>query len=236
MNPGTESESAGKTPTASAGTRHPGWSAARRRAVELLIVFFGVYAAFLLNRMDTDRRDANRRAQILDAVEREMDGAMGQFEQNVAQSEAQLAEFDHQLASGAMPRLSIIYTNSSYSATDDATLLQSGGLELLDMETVERLRKVNDTQRAWLEGVHNQFELSLAELPNHQPEDFYDPATHQLKSQYQWYPYSLHNLLAAAKAALAAQKELLAHVKAIQHPGAAVTPKAAPAPTGQTTP
>ncbi len=219
MNEGVDSAAASNVSAAPAGPSYPGWTAARRRGVELLIVFFGVYAAFLLNRMDTDRRDANRRVQILSAVEREMSNAMGQFEQNVARSDAQLVEFDRQVANGEMPGLSIIYTNSSYSATDDATLLQSGGLELLDMETVELLRKVNDTQRALLEGSHNQFELSLAELTNHDPKDFYDPATHQLKSQYRWYPFILHNLLADAKAALAAQRELLAHIRTMQHPG-----------------
>ncbi len=141
-----------------------------------------------------------------------------------------------ELAHGDMPRLSIIYTNSSYSATDDATLLQSGGLELLDMETVELLRRVNDTQRTLLEGSHNQFELSLAELPNHNPEDFYDPGTHQLKAQYRWYPFILHNLLSDAKTALAAQKELLAHIRAMQHPGASPTVIPAPSPADRTTP
>ena len=235
MNEGFDREVATNVPAARAVPHHSGWAAARRRAVELLIVFFGVYAAFLLNRMDTDRRDANRRAQILSAVEREMSSALEPLEQNVVQAEAQLAEFDRQIASGAMPQLTIIYTNSSYNATDDATLLQAGGLELLDMETVERLRKVNDTQRAMLEGVHNQFELSLAELPNHDPRDFYDPATHQLKSQYQWYPHSLHNLLADAKTALAAQKELLAHIRAMQRPDAAA-PTPVPSPADRTTP
>ena len=230
MNEGPDSAEASNVSAAPAGPRHPGWAATRRRGMELLIVFFGVYAAFLLNRMDTDRRDANRRAQILSAVEREMSSAMGQFEQNVTRSEAQLAEFDRQVANGEMPGLSIVYTNSSYSATDDATLLQSGGLELLDMETVELLRKVNDTQRALLEGSHNQFELSLAELTNHNPEDFYDPATHQLKSQYRWYPFILHNLVADARAALAAQKQLLAHLQAIQHPGAAATARTSSTP------
>ena len=212
-------------------TLHPfGWAAARRRATELVIVFVGVYAAFLLNRMDTDRRDAKRRSAILDAVEREMSGEIAEFKENLARVDVEFTEFNRQLTAGEMPRLVIIYTNSSYSATDDATLLQSGGLELLDMETVELLRKADNSQRSLLEGTHNQFELSLATLTNHDSDDFYDSATHQLKPQYRWYPAILRGTIADAKAALAAQEALLAHVRAMQHPGASPAPSpAAPA-------
>lgn len=210
---------------------HPSrWSAVRRRATELLIVFFGVYAAFLLNRMDTDRRDAKRRSAILDAVEREMSGEISQFRQNLTQVDVKFAEFNRQVTAGEMPRLGIIYTNSSYSATDDATLLQSGGLELLDMETVELLRRVDNLQRTLLEGSHNQFELSLATLTNHGSNDFYDPVTHQLKPEYRWYPAILRGTIADAKAALAAEEALLAHVRAMQHPDATPAPSSA-APT-----
>ena len=210
----------------------PAWAATRRRATELLIVFVGVYAAFLLNRMDSDRRDAKRRSAILDAVEREMSGEISEFKENLARVDVEFAEFNRQLTSGEMPRLSIIYTNSSYSAVDDATLLQSGGLELLDMQTVELLRKVDTLERSLLEGTHNQFELSLATLTNHNSDDFYDPATHQLKPQYRWYPAILRDTIATAKATLAAQEALLAHIRAIRHPG----PSPAPSPAAPTTP
>ena len=210
----------------------PGWAAARRRATELVIVFVGVYAAFLLNRMDSDRRDAKRRAAILDAVEREMSGEIAEFKENLARVDVEFAEFDRQLTAGAMPRLGIVYTNSSYSATDDATLLQSGGLELLDMRTVELLRKVDTLQRSLLEGTHNQFELSLATLTNHNSADFYDPATHQLKSEYRWYPAILRDTITNAKATVAAQEALLAHLRAIQKPAASPVPS----PAGRTRP
>ena len=206
---------------------------------ELVIVFVGVYAAFLLNRMDTDRRDAKRRSAILDAVEREMSSEVAEFKENLAGVDVQFAEFNRQLAAGKMPRLSIIYTNSSYSAVDDATLLQSGGLELLDMETVELLRKVDTLERSLLEGSHNQFELSLATLTNHNSDDFYDltTPTHQLKPQYQWYPAILRNTIATAKDALAAQEAPLAHIRSLRNPVAPpVAPSPVPSPAAPATP
>ena len=61
---------------------------------------------------------------------------------------------------------------------------------------------------------HNQFELSLVELANREPGEFYDPATHKLKRRYEWWPYVQHRAIADAKALLEAEKALLNHLKA----------------------
>ncbi len=212
-----------------------GWATARRRLAELLIVFVGVYAAFLLNRFDTDRRDAKRREQILAAMEREVSTNISEYRNDLTQADAEIAEFDGQLARGDMPHLGIIFNNSGYSASDDATLLQAGGLELLDVETIELLRRVNAMQRSLVAAMHNQLELSLVELSNHTTADFYDPATHQLKKNYQWYPLVMHSGIHDAKEILAAEEDLLAHIHALQHPGASKA-NPVPAPAGQPTP
>ena len=191
----------------------------RRRLAELLIVFVGVYAAFLLNRFDTDRRDARRRQQILDALEREISSNVEDYRRELGRAEGEIAEFDRQLTGGQMPRLVIMFNNTSYSSTDDATLLQAGGLELLDLQSLEMLRQVNADQRSLVAALHNQFEISLVELANHEPADFYDPATHQLKRTYQWYPGAMHNVLASAREILGTEEKLLAHIRAVRHPG-----------------
>ena len=192
------------------------WDTLRRRAVELVIVFAGVYAAFLLNRFDTERHDAERRTQLVGALEREVSGNVDELRGDVAGAATELSDFNRQLAAGAMPGLGIVYTNSSYSASDDAALMQAGGLELLDIETIELTRKVNTLQRELVAATHNQFEVSLAELANHRNEDFYDPATRQLKPQYKWYPVVLRNVVRDARALLAAEEALLAHLRSIQ--------------------
>ena len=135
------------------------WAVTRRRLAELLIVFVGVYAAFLLNRFDNDRRDTKRREQILDALEREIGSNVEDYRRALGLAERAIAEFDRQLAGGEMPGLVIMFNNSSYSSTDDATLLQAGGLELLDVESLEMLRRVNADQRSLVAALHNQFEL-----------------------------------------------------------------------------
>ena len=194
----------------------PAWHTLRRRAVELVIVFAGVYAAFLLNRLDTDRHDAERRTQIVGALEREVSGNVDELKTDIARAATELSNFERQLAAGAMPSLGIPFTNSSYSASDDAALLQAGGLELLDVQTIELMRKVNTLERELVSATHNQFEVCLAELANHRDEDFYDLATRQLKPQYKWYPVVLRSVTRNARALLAAEELLLAHLRSGQ--------------------
>ena len=219
-----EPPSATLPPAAPPGVR-PGarfWTTLGRHAMELVIVFAGVYAAFLLNRLDTDRHDARRRTQIVGALEREVSENAAELKGDLAGATAQIAEFDRQLAAGDMPHLGISYTNSSYSENDDATLLQAGGLDLFDVQTLALLRKVNTQERELVAATHNNYEACLTMLANHHNEEFYDPATRQLRPQYQWYPLVLHNLLHLARSLLEAENSLLAHLRS--------TPGAAPAP------
>ena len=212
------------------------WAVIRRRGTELLVVFFGVYAAFLLNRFDTDRRDAKRRAQILESLDQEVATNLDELKNDVSQAEGFFADFDRRLASGEMPPLSVSFVDSGYSSSDDAALLQAGGLELLDIQTVERIRVVNDLERSLLAFTHDQFELGLAELTNHAPGDFYDPATHQLKKRYDWYPRLQHKTLAQAKELLAVEEKLLTHLRAVEHPDGAEALNPAPSSAVQPTP
>lgn len=198
----------------------PAWGTLRRRAAELVIVFAGVYAAFLLNRIDTERHDAKRHALILGALEREISGKAAELKEDIAAADTQLAEFNRQLAAGEMPHLGISFVNSDYDPSDDATLLQAGGLDLLDVPTIELVRTVNKRERELGAATHNQFEVCLAELANHRNEDFYDPATRQLKNDYQWYPGLMHNVIGYAKTLLTSEESLLAHLQSL-HPAAA---------------
>ncbi len=197
----------------------PRWLKFRRGFKELLIVFSGVYAAFILNRADSDRRDTRRRVQILDALEREVRAKVDDLKPEVDNGAVELAEFDRRLAAGEMPSLAIQYSNASYNPNGDATLLQAGGLELVDVQTLELLRKVSALERTVSAITHDQFEMELTILGMHEGGEFYDPATRQLKSHYRWYPVVLHHLLSNAQALLAAEQELLTRIQDRHRPG-----------------
>lgn len=190
------------------------WMEARQRFKDLLVVFFGVYAAFLLNRFETDRQDSNHRRQILEALEHEVEPTVQEIKAAVTQIRASTEDFDRRLAAGEMPHLSVSYGLTGYSASDDATLLQAGGLELLDAETLDALRKVNELQRNLVESLHNSFQLGTFLLGAREDSDFYDAATRQLRRQYKWYPAVMHSILKTAQELLAAEEKLLTLIQA----------------------
>ena len=62
-------------------------------------------------------------------------------------------------------------------------------------------------------------------LANREKEEFYDPATKKLKPRYAWYPTLQHTMLVTAKALVASEEELLAAIRARQHPKRCLSPK-----------
>ena len=190
------------------------WKEARARFKDLLVVFFGVYAAFLLNRFETDRRDAIRRRQLFEALEHEVSGNVEDLKAGLKNAHAAIGEFDRKLAAGEMPSLGISSSSTAYSANDDATLLQAGGLELLDVETLDQLREVNQLQRVLVDALHTNFQLQLTLLSTHESTDFYDPNTKQLRRHYAWYPVATHLLLKSGDDLLASQERFLTLIRA----------------------
>src|ERR1035437_2375052 len=106
-------------------------SQVKRWAVELVLIFIGVYAAFWLNSYEGRQRDAKRRDQILASLEQQLKDGVESARQEGAREDAVVREFRRSLDSGEMPPLKPFTFTSDYNATDMAALLQSGGIELL---------------------------------------------------------------------------------------------------------
>ena len=111
-----------------------------RWAAELVLVFIGVYAAFWLNSYQQHQQEANRRDQILASLERTLREGIESGKKNTVQEEREAAEFKNALDAGKMPPLHPFVFTTDYNPSDFATLLQSGGVELLDVETLTALR------------------------------------------------------------------------------------------------
>src|SRR6266516_5929963 len=107
---------------------------------ELVLVFVGVYAAFWLNNFQQHREDAQRRDQILASLEQEFRKGIDSGKIVGAKQEREAAEFRRALEAGEMPPLHSFVFTTDYSPGDFATLLQSGGIQLLDLETLTALR------------------------------------------------------------------------------------------------
>ena len=165
-----------------------------RWLVELLLVFIGVYAAFWLNNYQQHRQDAKRRDQILASLEQTLREGIESGKINGAKEERQAAKFQRALDAGEMPPLNPFVFTTDYSPGDFATLLQSGGIELLDVETLTALRNDESVIRWGLSRMAHYQKLSDELIVPNLDQDisfFYDPATKKLRKRFEMYPEAL---------------------------------------------
>ena len=131
-----------------------------RWAAELVLVFIGVYAAFWLNGYQQHQQEANRRDQILASLERILRQGIESGKINAADEEQQAAEFQRPLEAGEMPPLHPFVFTTDYNPGDFAALLQAGGIELLDVETLTALRNDESVIRWGLSRMAHYQKLS----------------------------------------------------------------------------
>jgi hypothetical protein len=161
------------------------------RLVELVIVFVGVYAAFALSAHQTHEQERQRRAQILTYLEKGATAGAARLKQTVEGYDRRMNDFLAQLAAGQMPDITPISWASSYNPNETAWILQSGGLELLDIDTIARLKELDAADSLGLATMTHYQQLSDQLIVPHLGEGrdfFYDPATKQLRRQYAQYP------------------------------------------------
>jgi len=165
-----------------------------RWAAELVLVFVGVYAAFWLNNYQQHQQDAKRRDQILASLVQNLREGIESGKINGAQEERQAGEFRRALDAGEMPVLHPFVFTTDYTPTDLATLLQSGGIELLDVETLTALRNDESVIRWGLSRMAHYQKLSDELIVPNLDQDisfFYDPATKRLRKRFEMYPEAL---------------------------------------------
>ena len=153
-------------------------------------MFVGVYAAFMLSSYQSHRQERQRREQILAWMETEFTEGLEDIKREQAAGKKQLDTFARQIDAGAMPALRPLTFDTDYDPADMASMMSSGGFDLLEIETVRLIKKTEETQRLMLGLARHDQQLSDAlVLPNldKEPAFFYDPATHKLRPTYSWY-------------------------------------------------
>ena len=187
-----------------------------RWTAELLLVFVGVYAAFWLNNYQQRQQDAERRDRILESIEKLLHDGIESGKINRAKQEQRAAEFQHALDAGDMPPLQPFVFITDYSPGDFAAMLQSGGNQLLDLETLTALRNDESVIRWGLSGLARYQKLSDELIVPNLNQDisfFYDPATKRLRKQFEIYPQALQ---ATAKFATDLERTHIKLLKQIQ--------------------
>jgi len=188
-----------------------------RWLAELILVFVGVYAAFWLNSYQQHQQDAKRRDQILASLEQEFRTGIESGKIAAAKEERQAAEFRRALDSGEMPPLRAFVFTTDYSPGDVATLLQSGGVELLDVKTLMALRQMESVIRWGLSDMQRYQKLSDELIVPNLDQDisfFYDPATKKLRKHFEIYPQALEATVKFAHDLDRTKTELLEQIQA----------------------
>jgi hypothetical protein len=188
-----------------------------RWSAELLLVFLGAYAAFWLSNHQEHKQEAVRRHQILGALE---DQATADLASATAERDRLgkiVAEFKRALGAGEMPPPKPFAFNTGYSATDVATLLQSGGYQLLDIKTLVALHQVETVLRSGISMMTHAQQLSDALVAPNLDQDtsfFYDPATKQLRKRFAPYVQALELFDSFYGDYIKAETELLKQLRA----------------------
>jgi len=184
---------------------------------ELVLVFIGVYAAFWLNNFQQHQQDGERRDRILASIERTLREGIEGAKLNRAQQEREAEEFQRALDGGEMPSLKPFVFITDYSAGDFATWLQSGGTQLIDLDTLNALRNDESVIRWGLARMARFQKLSDELIVPNLDQDvsfFYDPATKRLRRRFEIYPEALQARVKLANELEQTHAELLNRIQA----------------------
>jgi len=191
-----------------------------RWIAELLLVFVGVYAAFWLNSYQQHQQDAKRRDQILASLEQQLRESIESGKISGGKEDQTAAEFRRALEAGEMPPLHPFRFTTDYNPGDIAALLQSGGIELLDVKTLMALRGVESVIRWGLSRMADYKKFSEDLIVPNLDQDisfFYDPATNKLRKRFEMYPEALQTTANFAHDLERTQTELLKRIQAERH-------------------
>jgi len=188
-----------------------------RWTAELLLVFVGVYGAFWLNNYQQHRQDAERRDLILASLEGQLREGIESGKINRAKQEQEAAEFRRALGAGEMPPLQPFVFTTDYSPTDWASMLQSGGVQLLDVQTLMAVRNDESIIRWGLSRMAWYQKLSDELIVPNLDQDisfFYDSATKKLRKRFEIYPEAMEARVKFANELERTHTELLKRIQA----------------------
>ena len=189
-----------------------------RWVAELVLVFVGVYLAFWLSNYQQHRQDAERRDRILAYIEQTLSEGIESSKANREKDqEPEAAEFRRALDAGEMPPVRPFTFITDYSPSDLATMLQSGGVQLFDVQTLRALRSDESVIRWGLARMGRYQKLSDELVVPNLGQDtsfFYDPVTKKLRRQFEIYPKALEDTVKLANDLERTHTELLKQIQA----------------------
>lgn len=165
--------------------------------LELLVVFSGVYAAFILSEHQQERQAAERRDQIRSALVEEIQVITANTGPVAASLPDRVAILDSLIRSGARPPLQPQLGLPRFDTHMWEYTLQSDALDLFDVASISALSAFYNELNAGLEQIDQLIALSESVLLpnlNEDADEFYDPDTGELRPKYRWYLEGLGQL------------------------------------------
>jgi len=190
-----------------------------RWMAELVLVFVGVYAAFWLNNVQQHHQEAKRHDRILATLERLLEDGIAGTKEQTAKAEHEVAELQRALQAGEMPPVRRFTFTTDYNPGDIATLLQSGGIELLDVRTLTALREFESVVRWGLSRMAHYQKLSDELIaPNlDQDKSFFYETSGQLRKRFEIYPEAIQAELNFFRELEQKQTQLLRQIQVERH-------------------
>jgi hypothetical protein len=158
--------------------------------VELVIVFVGVYAAFVLDDHRDQRRIERKRRQVYAALLQEFRSHAASLDTVVLVLDTMATGFADDHEAGSMPRPGPIHLLLGIRSGLWEATLEAGGLDVIDVDLMYRI----NTYYSLAEFIAREMErlTDLSDrfvLPNADGglETFYDIETQKLRKSYRWY-------------------------------------------------
>ena len=145
------------------------------------------------------------------------EGIEGSKDNRAKEQEPEATEFRRALEAGEMPPVRPFVFITDYSPSDLATMLQSGGVQLFDVQTLKALRSDESVIRWGLARMARYQKLSDDLIVPNLDQDisfFYDPATKKLRKQFEIYPKALEASVNFANELERTHTELLKRIQA----------------------
>jgi hypothetical protein len=185
-----------------------------RIALEILIGFIGVYAAFALGAYKERRDMIDRRHQIKRALIAEIRPIVQIAENNIDGYERALAEYDSSVRAGRPSPQPFIESVALNDHVWEATK-QAGGLNLIDVPTFVALSQFYNMNTNMLAQYAQLRDFSIAEILPRQangPRAFYEPGTTSERASFVIYRRALKRLANMSRSLRSGGDTLLAQL------------------------
>ena len=167
------------------------WSKVRWFAVEIVVVFIGVYLAFLLEGYRVEQQNEQKRQQIYSSLYSMFHGFSSDMEQSKSFKDKFSEPFLEDYKDGEMPRLKALpFWGSGFSANTWGAMLQAGGIDLLDVDFILKVEfffsniRFLDKRLGNINSLYNRYLLPNI---NADTSTFYNMDTKKIRPQYDWY-------------------------------------------------